>query len=224
METSAKPFIGTLLCGFLCEKSSHSGITQHRDLCSSEIQESGKIAKDGSGLLPVIRDRVNHSVTVMDKYMFLSSSLSKPNCSLWKTHGFCTWIHKKCMPWSGDQKFALPPPYPGTTIFTNNFTSAPVFSSSIASFCYLRDDQASKAEWTVPSSIIRWSEHPVDMGRILAHRTPALPLPRKVFNHFCSWRWYFHQHMMASVASPMWIQREKIIWCLNPREGFRPQS
>jgi len=66
----------------LWEESGHSEIAQHKELCSSEVQESGRIAQDGSRLLPVIRDRVNHSVTVMDKYKFLPNFLSKPNCSV----------------------------------------------------------------------------------------------------------------------------------------------
>lgn len=131
-------FIKSYCRGFLVqvslwEESGHSGVAQHEELCSSEVRESGRIAQDGSRLLPVIRDRVNHSVTVMSKYKFLPNLLSKPNCSVSKIHYFCTCTHKKCTPWSRDQKFALPPPYPGTTVCTITFSSAPAFSASVAS-------------------------------------------------------------------------------------------
>lgn len=108
------------------------------------------------------------------------------------------------------------------------------FCSSLFCLCsftfgFLREVCASKAEWTVPSSLMRWSEHPVDMANVLwstlAHCTQPqpLPLPEQAFNHLCIWRWCFHRYMVASVVSPTWLQREKILWCLNPREGFRPQ-
>lgn len=81
---------------------------------------------------------------------------------------------------------------------------------------FLRDVHASKSEWTVPSSLMRWPEHPVGMEKSLwstpAHCTPALPLPNQAFKA-CP---YIYDGCFSLVTT-----EKEISLVFTPKRGFQ---
>lgn len=221
---------GFLVWVSLWQRSGHSGIDQHNKLCSSEVWESDRIAQDGSSLLPVIRHRVNHCVTVIGKYKCLSNFFNKSKYSVWKIHGFCTWIHKKMHTLEWAPEVWTSPSLPKHCCLHNHlhFCSSFFCPSSFTFVFFYRMSVLQKQSGQCP--LVWWGGQSTLWKWGTSSGAPLLIAP-KLFHfrskpkgyHHCSWRWYFHQHLMASVVSLMWLQREKVLWCLHPKEDFRPQ-
>lgn len=158
---------GYLVRVSLWEESGRSGIAQHKEPCSSEVRESGRIAQDRSRLLPVIRGRVNHSLTVMVNTSFFTTSSARLTVLCEKYMASAPEYTKIACPGAGTRKLHFPVPTKALLFAPSPSLLIQTFLLLYLHFCFLRDVHASKVEWTVPSSLMRWSEHPVDMINIL---------------------------------------------------------
>lgn len=158
---------GYLVWVSLWEESGHSRIAQHKELCFSEVQESGRIAQDRSRLLPVIRGRMNHSVTVMVNTSFFTTSSASLNVLCEKYMASAPEYTKIACPGVGTRKLHFLVPTKALLFAPSPSLLIQTFLPLYLRFCSSRDVHDSKVEWTVPSSLMRWSEHSVDMVNIL---------------------------------------------------------